>query len=415
MVKTEDDHSPGDDLSAALQEREARAERQINVIRGVAILVAAAMDLTYAAVTAKLTSEFLLECALFLLVFGLYFLVVRRLTSEGRYRPGLKYITVTVDYGLTLLLFLEYRRLDFFAGRGPEGGAAEFTAFLILLNMLSAFRYGRAIVVYSTILGMLEVCILAVEYAQSLALAFYTPIALAGSGVLTYLLSGGLRDLFLRVRRRESLMRFLPREVVKGIDAGEIGLSLGGVKREVTILLADLRDFTHLAEHQDPGEVVATLNDHFTAMASVIWRHGGTIDKFIGDAVLAFFGAPVPQPDHAVRAVRAAQEMQRVLEELNMKRRERHLPGLRMGIALHTGTVLAGNVGSPERMEYTVMGDAVNVAARIEELNKRYGTDVLLSETTQRMAGNEIPVRPLGAASLRGREESVSLFTPVSE
>jgi adenylate cyclase len=170
-----------------------------------------------------------------------------------------------------------------------------------------------------------------------------------------------------------------------------------------------VRGFTRLAEHRDPQEVVSTMNEYFTRMTAVIQAHGGTIDKFIGDAILAVFGAPVPRPDHALRAIQAAREMQAALEQLNAPRVASGLPPLQMGIAVHTGTVLAGNVGSPERMEYTVMGDAVNVTARIEELNKTYGTRILLSETTYAKVG-DMAARFIGAVTLRGRDDPIRLY-----
>ena len=178
----------------------------------------------------------------------------------------------------------------------------------------------------------------------------------------------------------------------------------------MTILLSDLRGFTALAEHRDPQQVVAVLNEYFTAMAAIIWECRGTIDKFIGDAILAVFGAPVAQPDHALRAVRAALRMQEALGELNRGWSERGSPVLAMGIALHTGTVVAGNVGSPQRMEYTVIGDPVNLTARIEELNKTYGTRVLLSETTYDLVGDHFAAELVSAAPVRGRSDPVRVY-----
>ncbi|MCH2185411.1 adenylate/guanylate cyclase domain-containing protein [Myxococcota bacterium] len=398
------------DMETALAEREIRVEYQINSIRTIATLSAAVLDFSWAAYIGVGTARFVLEGLAFVAVFGGYAYSVWRITRTGQPRPWLKYVTVSADYMLALVLFVELYRLGFFFARGPEGGAAEFMALLVLLNSLSAFRSGGWIILYSTVLGTGAAWLLAQLFTDSTALAIYAPAMVAASGLLTRLLSKNLTDLFQNLRRRELLMRFLPREVVRGLDAGEISLSLGGVKREATVLLADLRNFTGWAEQQDPNEVVQSLNDYFTAMAGVIWANGGTIDKFMGDAVLAVFGAPVAQIDHATRALAAAQQMHVALAGLNTDRRRRLLPELRMGIALHSGVVLAGNVGSPERMEYTVIGDVVNVTARIEALNKSRGTRILLSETTRASAADTAGLVPLGEVSIRGREEPIRLF-----
>jgi adenylate cyclase len=400
-------------LRATLREREMRAERRINVLRAVVLGGAALIDVSYALVGGLFSWKLAVLALLALPFLVVYLLLVHRLARESTYRPWLKYVTVSVDYSLTLAVFIVYRQIGFFATPADQAGVPEMITFLILLNLLSAFRHSRAIIVYSTLLATGIGTWMTWGFPGT-ALEFYTPVALIASGWLALLLSSEAQALFLRLRQRERLLRFLPRHVVQGVDAGWVRLELGGVKDQATILLSDLRDFTRLCEDRDPAEVVALLNEYFTAMAGVIWEHGGTIDKFIGDAILAVYGVPVPQEEHVFQAVESALAMHHALARLNREHARRGVPVLRMGIALHTGPVLAGNVGAPERMEYTVMGDSVNVTARIGELNKQYGTELLLSESTYEQVRERFPCRLVAEAKIRGRHHPLRVYTPAT-
>jgi adenylate cyclase len=215
------------------------------------------------------------------------------------------------------------------------------------------------------------------------------------------------------IRRRERLERYHSPAVVDRILEAEPGPDAPFIakERDVTILFADLVGFTAMAEQMPPQQVAVLLNLFFSRMADAIFQHDGTLDKFIGDSVLAMFGAPLDLADHPLQAVRAAQSMHRALAALNAER-----PGtlLRMRIAIHTGLALVGDIGSPKRREYTVLGDAVNIAARIEESVAGPGQTVITRETYDRLR-DQVPARSLGVVPLRGLTKQVELFEVPTE
>jgi adenylate cyclase len=196
------------------------------------------------------------------------------------------------------------------------------------------------------------------------------------------------RDLQVRNRFiREAFGRFVSDEVVEQVLASSNGLNLGGETRVVTVMMADVRGFTSIAEHLPAASVVTLVNLFLETMTEVILEHGGTIDKFLGDGILAIFGAPVPQGDDAARGVRAAVAMQRAMPSVNVRLAALGLPRISMGIGLHTGEVIAGNIGSTRRVSYSIVGHNVNFAARVESCT--VGGQVLASVETVEAVGPE--------------------------
>jgi adenylate cyclase len=218
--------------------------------------------------------------------------------------------------------------------------------------------------------------------------------------------------LFARVleesRRRERLQRYHSPAVVDRIleTTADVDMPLTAQERDVTVMFADIVGFSTLAEGLPPPQVALLLNNFFSRMADVIFEHGGTLDKFIGDAVMAVFGAPFDQPDHARRGVDAARGMRRALALLNEERPE--IP-LQMRIALHSGVAMAGDIGSPKRREYTVLGDVVNTASRLESTIARPGQIVISGATYERVR-DAVPARSLGKVTVRGRTAEIDVF-----
>ncbi|HEX8117603.1 MAG TPA: adenylate/guanylate cyclase domain-containing protein [Pyrinomonadaceae bacterium] len=208
---------------------------------------------------------------------------------------------------------------------------------------------------------------------------------------------------------RANYGRFLPEYVVQQILENPDSFKLGGVNQTVTVLFADIRGFTRLSEHAPPERVVQLLNNYFTAMSDIIFAHGGTLDKYLGDGLMALFGAPTASPDDACNAVRAAVQMQRRMEDINAQLRSEGLAEIAIGIGLHTGVATVGYIGSERRSEYTAIGDTVNLAARLEQ-NTQAG-QIILSEATARAAeGAGCDFSPREPITVKNRVQPVPIF-----
>jgi adenylate cyclase len=204
--------------------------------------------------------------------------------------------------------------------------------------------------------------------------------------------------------------RYVPRDVYEQLLANPEGAALGGKRRVMTVLFSDVRGFTAMSEKSTPEEVVAQLNEYFSRMVDVLFAHHGTLDKFVGDMVMGLFGAPVDDPDHAEHAVQAAVAMTRALDELNRNWAAAGRPILDIGIGISTGDMVAGNIGSESIMSYTVIGDTVNLGARLESLNKEYGTHIIISEATRAALRRQYDIRPLGEVIVKGKSRPIAIY-----
>jgi adenylate cyclase len=207
---------------------------------------------------------------------------------------------------------------------------------------------------------------------------------------------------------RANYSRFMPEYVVKQLLENPNSFRLGGSNQTITVLFADIRGFTSLSERENPERVVRLLNRYFTAMSEIIFEHGGTLDKYIGDGLMALFGAPTATPNDAINAAKAAVAMQRKVNTLNGELVAEGLTPVTVGIGLHTGEAVIGYIGSEKRSEYTAIGDTVNLAARLES-NAR-GGQILLSEATAKAIGNAFPLVAREPLTVKNRVQPVSLF-----
>lgn len=186
---------------------------------------------------------------------------------------------------------------------------------------------------------------------------------------------------------------------------------LGGEDLDVTVMFCDIRGFTTLSEKLEPKEIVLLLNRYFTRLEKPIVENGGIINKYIGDAIMAVFGVPLKSETHAYDAWKAAQGMREQLAALNEELKNEGQHEIRFGIGLCSGTVLAGNIGTSNRLEYTVIGDTVNTASRIESLCKTYKTDLLISEQTKELLPDEVPLTFIAESEIRGKEKRIKLYS----
>ncbi len=299
-----------------------------------------------------------------------------------------------------------------FLDRAPDWqqqGLAWSTALSVTASSLF-LPLAPALVVLTITAGLVGALVMTWSFSGGTVLQLVAPtVALTTAFVLAQGLNYRLEGREKKKLRR-LFQRYVSPEVVRQLVECPEDLALEGERREVTVLFSDIRDFTTRSEQTAPETLVLCLNRYLSVMVEIIHRHGGMVDKFIGDAIMAVFGAPLPVEDHARRAVDAALAMQAALRQLNRKFSSDGIPELTIGVGIHSGEAIVGNIGSPERMEYTVIGDTVNVASRIEGLCKRFGSSVLVSEATRTAAEGDVAFESVGEAMLKGRKEPVAIY-----
>jgi len=207
---------------------------------------------------------------------------------------------------------------------------------------------------------------------------------------------------------RGVLERYVAPQLVKYVMSNSGAMN--GDKRELTILISDVRNFTTMTEKSDPMELIALLDDYLAAMTEIIFKYNGIVDKFIGDGILAYWGAFTPDHNHAEEAAKAALEMIEKVKELNEHWAKQGKGPIAIGIGVNTGTVIFGNIGRGKKIEFTVIGDPVNLAARLESLNKEFHTSIIVSEATRNRLGKEAQVRPLGGVKVKGKTVETTVY-----
>ena len=252
--------------------------------------------------------------------------------------------------------------------------------------------------------------------AAGMALDYRVPFVSWGLSILLPGVGAALKSVAWeraeRQRMAQTLGSYVNKHVMAALEKDPEAAGIGGAMRTVTVLMADILGYSTFSENRAPQEVVAVLNNYFEAMTRVIQSHGGTVDKFMGDGLMAVFGAPLPLPhDGAPNAVAAARGMEAELERLRIGWRAEGIPELDIGIGIHTGEAIVGNMGSALKMEYTVIGDAVNVAARIESTTRKYGVRVLISGETMERIEETPDAADLGEVYVKGRAQPVQMWS----
>lgn len=287
-------------------------------------------------------------------------------------------------------------------------------------------------VTFFTVLALIFSAVLAVLAAIVLSRILSKPLArikeavgLIGKGQLDTRIAMNRKDEFGEVasainamakglEEREKIKNLFARYVSKDVMdkiVGDDDLTLKGSRKKITCMFSDIREFSTFSENLKPEEVVSVLNEYFEKMIDIIFKYNGTLDKFIGDGMMVVFGAPLEDEDQEDNAVNAALEMQACLDEMRVKWKQEGKHQVKIGIGIHTGNAVVGNIGSSQRMEFTAIGDTVNVAARLESATKEHNVDILVGDSTVEGMKKAVQLREIGPISVKGRKNAVKVFS----
>lgn len=419
-----------------LKAQEMRGEKMVNHFRFAYSLLGLGLLASVHGVNQPAANLVYLWQGLSWLVYSLtLYLVLGRLA--GRHLGWLKYVTVTLDILLSASTIL--------ASAANHSGVLEyFLSFMpqlgVFWNVASGFRLSAIASVYSALLNaIINGCL--VFWAATTGLVAVSSVSVFGSPAINFsdmtttivfiALPGFLSAFMAHIARRlvrraeeESLKRarmekernrlgrYLSKNLVDLILQDPDKLELGGARRQATIMFTDIRNFTPFSETHEPEEVVGFLNDYFTRMHEIVCRYGGTLDKYLGDGLMVEFGIPIPGYQAPLRAVIAALEMVQTVREMNLRARTPGTPEIEIGAGIVTGLVVAGDIGSLERMEYTCIGDTVNFAARLESMNRRLGACVTIcGATLLAMPQGILGVQTHENAVVKGKRDPVTIHS----
>jgi class 3 adenylate cyclase len=336
------------------------------------------------------------------------FLGLTLLLRRGWYHPRMRVVLPLVDGLMFALLFLQLTRTLSAQALRESGAASNMAAICTVLAVSGGMRLSLSSAALTTAVAMLLFGLVAwISEVSAGQTSFITAVLLCGG-----LLGAWMTDLVRRTMEsevgRSVLSRFLPMRVVDAAHKSPLALISEPRTVDATVVVSDLRGFTTMAETLSPTEVLSFLSRIHGRLADIVAKHGGTVDKFLGDGMLAVFGAPDPLPDHSVRALEAVRDMVRAIEEIAAEEGK----DVRLGVGVHSGQVVAGCLGSGARLEFTVLGDTVNTASRLESMTKDKGVPVLVSEAAVSRAravlgDADLPVavEPMGEVAIRGRKE----------
>lgn len=326
------------------------------------------------------------------------------LNTSGLLTPGVEIHATQIENALTGQFIMPATRMQ---------NILATSVVLILVAPFLLFWHPLRSSVLTILLGCTILGISTWFFASfNLWMATATPLLALASAFLTT--STG--SYFTERRRagtiRSAFSKYVSSDVVKEMIDHPERLRLGGQRREISILFSDLAGFTSMSEKLTPDEVAHIINLYLNAMTRIIMAHGGTVDKFIGDAIMAFWGAPLDDDEHGLHAVQAAISMQNTIRDMQPEFHALGIDKLALRIGINSGPAIVGNMGSDLRFDYTALGDAVNLSARLEGVNKAYGTDILLSQSTADHVNNRIHLRPVDRVRVKGKDVPVDVFTP---
>jgi len=283
---------------------------------------------------------------------------------------------------------------------------------VFLLPMLSPFK--------ATVVGVIVLLLLlSVNFSFWHVSNVVLPLATGMIAVILLYAMNMSWGYFVESRTKRQLTglfgQYVPPELVEEMSRDPENYSMAGRKAELTVLFSDVRGFTTISEGLEPDELASLMNQYLGAMTLVVRKHRGTLDKYIGDAIMAFWGAPVDDPEHARNAVLTGLEMHEALHELNKDLAAKGWPELKIGVGVNTGPMTVGDMGSPVRQSYTVMGDSVNLGSRLEGITKQYGVGMIVGESTRDLVKKEFVFRELDRVRVKGKEDPVGIYEPVGE
>jgi adenylate cyclase len=433
-------NSLNDNFRSLLLEEEMKAEFNISKIK---IIIYGLLALSQFIEAIYMQKSFALEAYPLLIVFLISILmyfdiqfIFKRPKYHRHFAPINKYLIIFFDI-LTISVLIYFIFKNIYYSNNPTVQSNQpifdynsYHAFLfaiyiflaMVFMMIDIFRFS---VFSSFFLGLLILISYSVNYYLhtsefslsgdkfSVNIIIYNILyfsIIVTMSTISALISNHLRKIVVLSKKQERLQRFLPETVAKEFISNKEDFSLEGERKVVTILFTDIRGFTSMSESKEPEEVVQFLNEFMDEMIDVIFIHQGTLDKFLGDGIMAIFGAPVELENSAENALNAAIEMLERLKKFNSTEGNIFNKEISIGIGIHTGEVVLGGIGTDKRMDFTAIGDTVNTASRLQDITKNYNTPVILSESTKEKIRSTIPLGELDRVKLRGKKQEIQIF-----